>query len=219
MKVVCVSDLHGHLPEISDCDLVLIGGDLCPLGSEPGYGGSVEAQQDWLEGAFDNWLISLPATHIVGVAGNHDFIAEGRRGLMQSLSWTYLEDEAIEVEGLKIWGSPYSNFLPGWVFMETDDKLAKRWEKIPDDTDILLTHGPAEGLLDKTLNGDHPGSISLRQRLRELQSLRLFVCGHIHEAYGIDGLFQVVEHIPVVNASHVTFPGYNPVNPPIVVEL
>lgn len=222
MKVVCVSDLHGNLPEIPDCDLLLIAGDVCPLGSEPGYGGSLEGQQDWLEGAFDNWLISVSASHIVGVAGNHDFIAEERKGLMQSLSWTYLENEETTVEGRKIWGSPHSNFLPGWVFMETDEKLAKKWAKIPDDVNILMTHGPARGLLDKTLGGDHPGSISLKMRLRELPDLKLFVCGHIHEGYNSLAFGYVSNtgtDVRVVNASHVNYPDYAPVNPPIEVEL
>lgn len=227
MKIVCVADLHGHLPEIEPCDLLLIGGDVCPLGSEPGYGGSLGQQMDWLEGPFMRWLYGVPAANVVGIAGNHDFVAAERPFIMEELPWIYLLDGETTVNGLKIWGSPYANFLPGWVFMETDDKLAQRWEKIPDDTDILMVHGPAFLYRNVTLKGEHVGSISLAARIRELKQLKLFVFGHTHESYGVNPLVRginpdaedIFDWIPLVNASHVNYPGYEPVNPPIIFEI
>ena len=223
MRVVCVSDLHGQLPRIPDCDLLLVGGDLCPIDFESRHGDHQAAFQQrlWLETVFAGWLREAPADRIVGVAGNHDFAAAASEASMRALPWTYLLDESAEVGGVNIWGSPYSNFLPGWVFMEQDDELAARWAGIPENTNILLVHGPASGYLDQTLSGAHVGSASLRERLQRLPELRLFVCGHIHEGYTEEafGYSQQGRPVRVVNASHVNFPGYEPVNPPIVVDL
>lgn len=221
-----MSDLHGHLPEIPDCDLLLVGGDVCPLGSEPGYGGSLDQQGQWLADHFVSWLHRQPADNIIGIAGNHDFVAAEYEAEMRMMPWHYLLDEEITIEGMKIWGSPYSNWLPGWVFMEHDDVLRLIWEQIPDDTNILLTHGPAFLFRDETRRGEHVGSISLAERIRQLKELKLFVFGHIHESYGLNPLIRgyneetgELEGLPLVNASHVDFPACDPINPPIVVDL
>src|SRR5262249_21134781 len=77
MKIVAVADLPGTLPDTPDCDLLLLGGDLCPLRDH-----SLRFQQEWLAGPFARWLAELPARHIIGVAGNHDFLLEQRPDLL-----------------------------------------------------------------------------------------------------------------------------------------
>lgn len=71
MKVVATSDLHGFLPQIPPCDLLLIAGDVCPV-----WNHRLPFQRKWLRETFTPWLESLPARKIVGVWGNHDSIAE-----------------------------------------------------------------------------------------------------------------------------------------------
>lgn len=207
MKVVVTSDFHGVLPkrgEIPPCDLLIIAGDFAGI-ETPG------------------WLESLPAEKIVGVAGNHDFAARDDPGRFRRLPWVYLDDQGCEVGGFKVWGSPWSKQFGKWAFMAADDDLTPHWDLIPDDTDILITHGPAHLMLDRVTDGRHEGSVTLRERITRLGQLKLFCHGHIHEAYGVgafpnntgDGL----DWRPIaVNASYMDV-RYRPGNPPIVVNL
>src|SRR5690348_4412774 len=100
--VAAISDLHGFLPETPPCDVLLIAGDVCPVDDH-----ALRYQRDWLELSFAPWLETQPARAIVGIAGNHDFVAESDDELMRSLPWTYLRDETTEVAGLTIHGSPW----------------------------------------------------------------------------------------------------------------
>lgn len=207
MRVVVASDFHGRYPStVPPCDLLLLAGDCLP---PAGFGSRPAGRSGLME--FIDWLTVQPAKQIVGIAGNHDFIAESDHGraIVRALPWLYLEDEGAEVvDGVKVWGSPWSTMFGSWAFMLPDDQLAERWALIPDDTEILVVHGPAKGILDKVYDGRHEGSVSLRERLRQLPHLRLLATGHIHEAYGTTaftrqepdgGLVQV----PCVNGSYM----------------
>lgn len=184
MQIVIVSDFHGTLPGIlPKCDLLLIGGDVGHFGSTRSSEGYAR-QLRWWEQDFVEWLESQPAEVIVGIAGNHDFIAQEDPKFMRRLPWIYLEDETAIVDGLRIHGSPYAKKFGNWAFMEEDDKLKQRWEMIPDDTDILMVHGPAYQVLDRVWDGRNEGSKTLIKRIDELNA-RLVVTGHIHEAQGV----------------------------------
>jgi Icc-related predicted phosphoesterase len=180
MKIAAVSDLHGLvLPDIPACDLLLIGGDVTPV-----FDHSLPTQYEYLNGEFRRWLQRVPADAIVGIAGNHDYIFDLDPGRVPAdLRWTYLQDSGTEVKGLKIWGSPWSIEFGGWPFMEKEPQLAKRWAAIPDDTDILLVHGPPLGYGDRNTRGRECGSPSLLAAIDRVQP-RLCVFGHIHEAHG-----------------------------------
>ena len=103
MRVAAVADLHGWLPAVPPCDLLLLAGDLCPVTNhDTGY------QADWLDGPFRAWLEALPAGAIVAIAGNHDLVFEQAPDLVPDLPWTYLEDSAARVGGLTLWGSPWT---------------------------------------------------------------------------------------------------------------
>ena len=209
MKIALTSDLHGNLPVIPECDLLLIAGDVTPVWKH-----SIEFQWDWLENDFNNWLKEVPAEHIVGIAGNHDFIAEQYPYVLDGLNWRYLQDETIQIPekyGFKIHGSPWTPQFFNWAFMKEDEDLAEKWALIPDDVDILLTHGPPFGICDLTLEQVHAGSKTLMERIKHLPKLKIHLFGHIHEAYGKD-------RITLYNASLVNR-DYEPVNPVMVVEL
>jgi Icc-related predicted phosphoesterase len=209
LNIVATSDLHGTLPEIPECDLLLIAGDICPFDMSH----EVHAQADWLKWRFAPWLKSVPAKHIVGIAGNHDFALQryGPR-LGNSLPWTYLQDSSIVIDGVKIHGTPWVPTFHDWAFMKEDPALVDHWDMIPSNTDILMVHGPPRDILDiEGRNTTRVGSGSLRTHLtyREWSKLQLVVFGHIHHSYGserVDGvLYTNVAHMNEV---------YDPVNPP-----
>lgn len=210
VRVVATSDLHGRLPEVPPCDLLLIAGDLCPITDH-----SHAFQQRFLEGPFASWLEGIEATTIVGIAGNHDFLAEDSPGFMRSLPWTYLCDESVEVSGLVVHGAPWTPTYGDWAFMRDDTALETRWEQISTRTTILMTHGPPFGQGDLVVDGRHAGSRSLSRRIDVLPDLRLHVFGHIHEAGG-----TVTERgaCKSANVSHVDF-GYEPALAPVVFDL
>ncbi|SRR6266852_5551250 len=179
MHLVAISDLHGILPDIPACDLLLLAGDLCPIEDHhPLF------QADWLHDEFRSWLDRVPARKIIGVAGNHDFIFEQTPHLVpRDLPWTYLQDSGVKWEGLKIYGSPWQPWFMDWAFNAGPDQLARIWQRIPDDTDILLLHGPPRGFGDVTRHGNSTGCPHLLERIKEVQP-RLAVFGHIHEGRG-----------------------------------
>jgi Icc-related predicted phosphoesterase len=174
--VIASSDLHGILPEIPECDLLLLGGDLCPDGNE-------HVQALWLDTVFRAWLRKVPAQKIVAVAGNHDFIFQNRPDLIPALPWYYLQDSGIELLGCHIWGTPWQPVFFDWAFNLEENILEQKWELIPMNTDILLLHGPPYGYGDRNSKDEHTGSPSLTKRILEIQPA-LAICGHIHEARG-----------------------------------
>lgn len=176
--IMLVSDLHGQLIDISPCDLLIIAGDLCPVEDH-----SIKRQRDWLDTEFREWLIEQPAKRIIGTFGNHDFVAEEGE-VPNDLPGEWLIDEGTVWEGYNVWGSPYVNKFGNWAFMKRDEELSEHFNKIPSDTNILITHGPPKGILDANVHGEECGSKSLLDSLKTLDDLKLHVFGHIHEANG-----------------------------------
>jgi Icc-related predicted phosphoesterase len=183
MKVVAVSDLHGHLPAISGCDLLLIAGDICPLTNH-----GVEFQAAWLDADFRRWLRSLAdVRHVVGIAGNHDFIFERAPQLVPpDLPWTYLQDSLAEIEGLRIWGTPWQPRIGGWAFGGTPDELKEKWSRIPSAVDVIVVHGPPRFYGDGVPREGRVENVGCPHLLRRIDEIgpRLVVYGHIHEGRG-----------------------------------
>jgi len=183
MKITCISDTHNQHNNIPS--KYLTGGDcIIHSGDVSGRGSRVEVE------AFLAWYNELPYTHKILIAGNHDFFFEEapeyeiEAVLAKYPNITYLNDSGVEIEGLKIWGSPVQPWFYSWAFNRKGTDICPHWDMIPLDTDILITHGPAKGYLDLTLHGDVTGCPYLLEKISELTNLKLFVHGHIHEAYG-----------------------------------
>lgn len=187
MKVTCLSDTHTKHKYIdtrafADTDILIHAGDFTGNGS---------TQQAI---AFLLWFESLPVKHKVFVAGNHDRVCNSSTWpellTQYAPSCHYLYNSSVTINGYKIWGSPYSNTFGGWDFMHDDKDLAKIWRKIPADTDIVVTHGPAYGIGDLVDNDyepgrdKHVGSKTLLAKLKSLKKLKLHAVGHIHTGYG-----------------------------------
>lgn len=204
MRTAILADLHGNLPDVPPCDLLLLAGDLCPAVDH-----GVERQAAWLDGPFRGWLEAAPAGEIVGIAGNHDFVFEREPQLVASdLPWTYLQDSATDACGLRIWGSPWTPWFHDWAFNAPrdggEDDLAARYAAIEAGTDVLLIHGPPRGYGDRTTAGVDAGSAALLDAIDRVEP-QLCAFGHIHEARGewmrggsrlvnaaaVDGLYEL----------------------------
>ncbi len=213
----CVSDLHGYYPKLEGGDLLIVAGDLTAKHTE----------KEWHE--FSTWMNDQKYEKIIFIAGNHDTMiekwdheqdAEGYKGPVSDPNdrIEYLCDSGTEFEGLKIWGSPWSPWFSGinpkcTAFTGNEEDLSKAYEKIPSDTDILITHTPPYGILDKCKKG-HVGSESLRNQMFRIKP-KLLIFGHIHECGGtkIDLVSTICVNASIVNER------YEHVNKPIQVIL
>lgn len=209
------------------CDLLLIAGDVCPAADH-----TVAAQRRWLKTEFANWIEQVKASRtgeVVWIAGNHDFALElGGPGRTLQRKAIYLQDGLAKAAGLRIYGTPWSRKVGPWAFglperaPGTRLDLATAYAAIPRGVDVVLTHGPPAGFLDRTRDGRSLGSGSLLARLRAVQP-RLVVFGHIHEAAGrLDWHWTRSDgtRVPttLVNAS-IRGPGFEVANEPVVVDL
>ena len=154
MKIWHISDTHtyhGLLKVPNGIDMVIHSGD-CSNPRDP-YNNEPEVRE------FIHWYKSLPIKHKIYVAGNHDTSIE--KGLVTKKDFadyniTYLENDYVTIEGVKIFGSPYTPNFGNWSFMKDRNKLDRFWrDAIHDGTDIVVTHGPPKGILDKSENRDH----------------------------------------------------------------
>ena len=183
VRLAAISDLHGYLPtDFPECDVAVIAGDVCPVDDH-----SPKFQRRWLADTFAPWLASLPAHAVVGVAGNHDLIFQRTEPpFVPDLPWIYLQDELAVVEGLRIWGTPWVPWLAhGWAFQTPRSSggvfLEKQYAAIPEELDVLVSHGPPRWLADRTSRGAHVGALALRGVLARSR-IRALITGHIHEA-------------------------------------
>ncbi|MES2731039.1 MAG: metallophosphatase domain-containing protein [Bacteroidota bacterium] len=207
MEIVCISDTHGQHESLRlpKGDLLIHAGDI-----------SAHGKREEVE-AFLRWFAGLPYQYKVFTGGNHDFFLERSPSVFQSLvpdNCYYLNDSAVEIEGVRVWGSPITPFFFNWAFNRyRGPDIQKHWDLIPAQTDILITHGPPLGILDRTARGEAVGCQDLQQTITEIQP-RLHVFGHIHESYG------VVEQAGTtfVNASYLNLQ-YRPAHAPVVITI
>lgn len=217
MIIDCISDLHGFYPKLEGGDLLIVAGDLT-AGDTP---------LKHLE--FIEWCRYLPYRKIIVIAGNHDNFLQKLKSKYFGMPvyhdhCEYLCDSATEFEGLKIWGSPWTKTFKGMnpkckaFTCDTEEELYEKFVQVPPDTDILITHSPPYGILDKNFKDEHCGSKSLRNITLDgsyFKKFRYHIFGHIHEM----GNHQLDLNITrFINASHVN-EHYQPVNKPIRVIL
>lgn len=209
MIIDCISDLHGFRPKLEGGDLLIVAGDLTAR----------DTKREYTE--FSEWFLEQPYRKKILVAGNHDGCIESGNYYFNHDWLGYLQDSGTEFEGFKIWGAPWTPPFCNWHFMLPAEEIKKKWELIPIDTDILVTHGPPYGVLDQVTissRGDrfkHAGCKELmRQVVGGRLNLKLHVFGHIHEGVGTIPIQETI----YVNASHVNA-DYQPINKPIRVVL
>ena len=198
MRIWHISDthtFHNLLVIPADIDVVIFSGD-CSNPRDP-YTNEPEVR------GFIDWYSSLKIPVKIFVAGNHDTSIEKR--LVTKEDFTkhgiiYLENESITIDGIKIFGSPFTpTFGYGWSFNKDRNKLERIWRKaIDEDVDIVIVHGPPRGMLDSSYDRaglmEHCGDKSLMNRVMEVDP-KLMLFGHIHNCKDI------------VNAGTRTIPG------------
>lgn len=208
MKFVAISDTHcrHHNLRLPKGDVLLHAGDIS-------YKGIQSEIEDFIL-----WISRQRFQYKIFIAGNHDFFFEKKsisaiNDLLPKDVY-YLNDSCITIEGIKIWGSPITPWFYHWAFNRHRGKeIKKHWELIPPDTDILLTHGPAYGILDTVINEQLVGCKDLLKKVLSVKP-RIHVFGHIHESYGT----FMKNGIRFINAC-VLNECYELINKPIVFEL
>lgn len=211
MIIDCISDLHGFLPKLEGGDLLIIAGDLTANDS---------IQQ---LGKFYDWLALQDYKKKIYISGNHDnLLFEKKYRTPEFCDAEYLCDSATKFEGLNIWGTPWSLDFKNLnkncrAFVTFESRVEKKYKKIPQDTDIIISHGPPYGILDgvkrKCGEVEHTGSYSLLSTMFRVKP-KLMVFGHIHEGYGaIDLVMSKCVNASIVNEK------YLPINKPIRIIL
>ena len=187
MTILHISDTHTYhdlLKIPSGLDMIIHSGD-CSNPRDP-YNNESEVRD------FIDWYKEIPVKYKVYVAGNHDTSIE--KGLVTKKDFEdagiiYLENESVVIEGIKIFGSPHTPNFGNWAFMKERTKLERFWRlAIDEDVNIVVTHGPPKGILDKSYdqrnNMEACGDKSLLNRILEVQpTYSLF--GHIHNTKDI----------------------------------
>ncbi len=197
MRIVFVSDTHNRLGRIKvpDGDLLVHCGDFTMRTEAK----TLEAHLGQVE-RFNQDLGALPHPFKVVVAGNHDTPFESNPEEARALltNAVYLQDSLIELAGLRIYGSPWQPEYRKWAFNlpRDSEELAAVWRKVPDNIDILVTHGPPKGFLDRAPLWPTLGDALLRDRVLEVRP-KIHCFGHVHHSAG------VLEHdgITFVNAA------------------
>ena len=192
MKIICISDTHGQHENliVPNGDMLIHAGDITSTGDK----------EDLVK--FNNWLGNLPHKYKIVIAGNHDFYCESHPEETKEIlsNAIYLNGSGVSIEGFNIWGSPISPTFHHWAFMKNrGEEIRRYWQIIPENTDILITHCPPFGILDKTDSGKKEGCEDLLAIVQEKIKPRLHIFGHIHEAYGQVQIFDT----QYINASVV----------------
>jgi Icc-related predicted phosphoesterase len=191
VKIAAVSDLHGELNfKMPIADILTISGDICPVrGSHKPI-----AQMNWINAYFLPWADKLIKDgiykHVVFTPGNHDFAftkvvnynPDSIFNLVLPKDVYYLCNKEVILEGVRIYGTPWTPTFGNWAFMLDEDLLDNIFNKIPKGLDILISHGPARGYNDTILQyglNEQLGSTTLIKHVKRTSPKWLFV-GHIH---------------------------------------
>lgn len=212
VQLTIVSDLHGYIPDdLEEGDILIVAGDLTARDQEHEY--------------FDvfNWMDRQPFTEKILVAGNHDMRMEmeNYQGPVNK-EFHFLCDSGIELFGFKFWGSPRSLLFDGInpkcvAYCGTEGELDGFYKKIPDDTDVIISHGPMMQTLDRCENGN-VGSWALRTAVDRVKPI-LLITAHIHEEGGNQVVYKHCgPNTLCVNGSYVN-ERYKPTNKPVKITL
>lgn len=230
VRFVCVSDTHNSIAQmrhkIPPGDVLIHAGDFTRRG----------LVAEVVE--FDLFMAQLPHRYKLVIAGNHelsfdpattgyweDFVVgnfahstpqdKARHAKRFLTHCTYLEDSQAIVYGIKVYGSPWQPCYHNWAFnLVRGQPLLDFWNRIPDDTDVLVTHTPPVGHGDLCIYNRHVGCVELLSVVQRRVRPRYHVFGHIHEAYGVTTDGQTT----FINAS-ICDVKYRPVNAPVLFDL
>jgi Icc-related predicted phosphoesterase len=208
-RITFISDTHGlhsHYDNLLDSGDVLIhAGDVSNIGKPTEI-------YDFL-----NWFSDVDYTHKVFIAGNHDWGFEVMTEIpeiFRDKNVHYLFDSMVEIDGLKIYGSPWQPEFFDWAFNlpRMGKELEETWDRIPENLDVLVTHGPPWGILDVAPNNLNVGCELLQTKVTQV-SPKIHVFGHIHGSYGQ----KTIDGVEYINAA-VLGESYKPKNKPVMID-
>ena len=214
MKLVCVSDTH-----TKHNDILLPEGNILIHAGDFSYRGGESEVNDFL-----NWFEKQDFEHKILICGNHEVGLEGEEddfGIeCSNRGITFLNNTSTTINGVKFYGSPATPWFGGWAYnYQRGDDIKQIWDMIPDDVEVLITHGPVYGILDlvRTFGspnyGEHVGCQDLFNKLMEIKPIA-HISGHIHEGYGK----AEYKDIQFYNVSQLN-ERYKLVNKPITFEI
>jgi|ERR1039458_1098488 Icc-related predicted phosphoesterase len=205
MRIVCISDTHGQHRQLAvpNGDILIHAGDFTFYSEPPS-----------IVSDFNGWLGSLPHRQKIVTCGNHEYLLEEPRERGAITNATLLIESGVEIEGLKIWGSPTTPLYGGAFGKSKPEDRQRLWASIPEDLDILVTHTPPFAILDHGLPSEpREGCPYLFEAVFRVRP-RLHVFGHIHAGYGTRRTSDTI----FVNASLLGDSG-KPDREPIVIDL
>jgi len=196
MKIWHISDSHSfhrqlQIPE--GIDLVIHTGD-CSNHKDP-------YQNEWEVKDFLMWYEQVDIPNKIYIPGNHDTSIE--RNLVKASDFIsrgihLLNHDWVDINGIKIFGSPYTPTFGNWAFMKSRETINRVWEQIPEGMDIVGVHGPCKGILDSTYdrqnNIEFCGDNALRKHILNRVKPKYFLSGHIHNC--VDIINTGFRHLP-----------------------
>lgn len=202
MKLVIISDTHGHRPGLPDGDVLIHCGDFSTFGTTSELA------------KFNKWFSSQPHKHKIIVPGNHDGAVMALGYILTESGNILLIDNMVTIDGVSFYGSPWTPTFMNWYFMkDRGPAIAERWARIPDNLDVLITHGPPMGVLDWSIySKEHVGCADLLRRVLEIKP-KIHCFGHIHAEYGEFTNFGTT----FINAAQVS-ESYKLINNPVEKE-
>lgn len=229
MRIVAISDVHGKWNKITDipeCDILISAGDYS-------FRGEPHMVKD-----FHKWLSKQPAKHVISVNGNHETFSDnciGYKAERAELTFQQAKELAekacpgvhfigdhgtVVIEDIKIHGSAITPWFHDWAWNKSRGiEIENEWKKIPEDTNILITHGPVYGMLDLVYQNDkvtpkeRAGCGDLYKRMLELKECNMHICGHIHSGHG----YKYFNETHFYNVS-ICDEMYMPTNPITVID-
>lgn len=222
MRIWCISDTHNRHDELivpENVDMVVCTGDISCF---------KDPELNFQECAsFLIWYNNLPIPFKVLIAGNHDISLERNSFGLNKMSSEfkniiYLENSEVIINGLVIWGSPYTpTFVIGWAFNKSRDTINRVWENLPNNIDLLLTHGPPKGILDLNADNISCGDNSLLKAIKK-RNIKYHIFGHIHnEGSSINsGVFKPTDiNTTFINAATTNLLNYSLINHGVIIEI
>lgn len=221
LKIVAISDTHQLHEQITvpDGDVLIHCGDFTNRGTD----GALKDFLTWFSSQKHEYKIVVPGNHEIGLdRGNNKQhkINIIKEFLDQNSKMFYLENSGITIKNINFYGSPVTPWFYDWAWnVHRGAPIAAVWDRIPDDTNVLITHGPPYGILDTVLESfgrdNHQGCVDLRERIKHLPALKLHAFGHLH----LEGGNKLdVDGVTFVNAA-ICDDNYHTTHNPVIVEI
>lgn len=243
LKICAISDIHGTLIDVPECDILCICGDILPLDIQRNQNRSIA----WLAGPFQKWALEAPCKYVIMIWGNHDWLGDtwqraGLEGweqeeiLFQNDSGLdpkihILQDESFTALGVNFYGTPWCPSLYNWAFYGDSETLKEKFSDIPRDTDVLLTHCPPkfgqQGIVLQQNNwnflsnfGCEELQTALEEKFKESMENSDYkkvhvLSGHIHSG---NHCWENIGNVWYTNVS-VKDENYNPTYRPTIFEI